>query len=354
MPVVTMAGVQVGGLLGGSVVVESVFAWPGLGQLAFQSLVRPRSQSAAWDLLHFVVFGRAGEYCRGRRVRAPRPASQGRLMQGFWRRFIGNPRVALSLIWLAFIVTVAAAAPLLAPGSPFVIVSKPFSPPFGEFLLGTDSLGRSLLAGLIHGARTSLLIGNHRNTRGSRFRHADRVPRWLLRRHHRRRAHARKRILPNHSIIHFRHRASCDSGSFGREPCHRHRYSKLAADRSSSARRGPDHQGARVCAGRDRRWPARHGDPGEPGAAQRSLAAHRHRLAAGRQCDPDRVGTFVPGAWCAEPDELGFPDRSWPRLPEGCLVAGDVPGVAILLTVLAINLVGEGLNDALNPRLRDI
>lgn len=38
LPVVTMAGVQVGGLLGGSVVVESVFAWPGLGQLAFQSL----------------------------------------------------------------------------------------------------------------------------------------------------------------------------------------------------------------------------------------------------------------------------------------------------------------------------
>ncbi len=38
LPVVTMAGVQVGSLLGGSVIVESVFAWPGLGQLAFQSL----------------------------------------------------------------------------------------------------------------------------------------------------------------------------------------------------------------------------------------------------------------------------------------------------------------------------
>lgn len=38
LPVITMAGVQVGSLLGGSVVVESVFAWPGLGQLAFQSL----------------------------------------------------------------------------------------------------------------------------------------------------------------------------------------------------------------------------------------------------------------------------------------------------------------------------
>jgi len=38
LPVLTMAGVQVGALLGGSVVIESVFAWPGLGQLAFQSL----------------------------------------------------------------------------------------------------------------------------------------------------------------------------------------------------------------------------------------------------------------------------------------------------------------------------
>ena len=38
LPVVTMAGVQIGGLLGGSVVVETVFAWPGLGLLAYESL----------------------------------------------------------------------------------------------------------------------------------------------------------------------------------------------------------------------------------------------------------------------------------------------------------------------------
>ncbi|WP_431282531.1 ABC transporter permease [Humitalea sp. 24SJ18S-53] len=30
-----------------------------------------------------------------------------------------------------------------------------------------------------------------------------------------------------------------------------------------------------------------------------------------------------------------------------------VPGIAVLLTVLGLNLVGEGLNDALNPRLRE-
>jgi|TARA_B100000524_G_scaffold239066_1_gene127561 peptide/nickel transport system permease protein len=38
LPVITMAGVQVGALIGGSVIVESVFAWPGLGMLAFESL----------------------------------------------------------------------------------------------------------------------------------------------------------------------------------------------------------------------------------------------------------------------------------------------------------------------------
>ena len=38
LPVVTMAGVQVSSLVGGSVIVETVFGWPGLGQLAFESL----------------------------------------------------------------------------------------------------------------------------------------------------------------------------------------------------------------------------------------------------------------------------------------------------------------------------
>jgi peptide/nickel transport system permease protein len=38
LPVLTMAGVQVGALLGGAVVVETVFAWPGLGLLAYESL----------------------------------------------------------------------------------------------------------------------------------------------------------------------------------------------------------------------------------------------------------------------------------------------------------------------------
>lgn len=38
LPVLTMAGVQFGGLFGGAVVIETVFGWPGLGLLAYESL----------------------------------------------------------------------------------------------------------------------------------------------------------------------------------------------------------------------------------------------------------------------------------------------------------------------------
>jgi peptide/nickel transport system permease protein len=38
LPIITMAGVQAGNLIGGSVVVESVFGWPGIGTLAFSAL----------------------------------------------------------------------------------------------------------------------------------------------------------------------------------------------------------------------------------------------------------------------------------------------------------------------------
>ena len=39
-PIITVVGLQVGALLGGAVVTESVFAWPGLGQLAVQSITQ--------------------------------------------------------------------------------------------------------------------------------------------------------------------------------------------------------------------------------------------------------------------------------------------------------------------------
>jgi len=79
-------------------------------------------------------------------------------MKSFWRRFLGNPRVMIGLAWLAIVVIVAIFANVLAPRDPFSIVATPFVQPGTDFMLGTDSLGRDVLAGLMHGARTTLLI----------------------------------------------------------------------------------------------------------------------------------------------------------------------------------------------------
>jgi peptide/nickel transport system permease protein len=38
IPVVTIAALEIGNLLAGAVIVETVFAWPGIGQLAVQSI----------------------------------------------------------------------------------------------------------------------------------------------------------------------------------------------------------------------------------------------------------------------------------------------------------------------------
>ncbi|QFQ95226.1 ABC transporter permease [Streptomyces phaeolivaceus] len=53
-PVVTLLGMQTGQLLGGAVLVESIFAWPGLGQLAEQALLK-RDYPVVQDLLLLLV-----------------------------------------------------------------------------------------------------------------------------------------------------------------------------------------------------------------------------------------------------------------------------------------------------------
>jgi peptide/nickel transport system permease protein len=65
----------------------------------------------------------------------------------------------VGLVILTLVLLIAALAPILFPQDPFRLVGRPMSPPFGDFLFGSDTLGRDIAAGMAHGARTSLLIG---------------------------------------------------------------------------------------------------------------------------------------------------------------------------------------------------
>lgn len=77
-----------------------------------------------------------------------------------WSMFRRNKAAIVGLAVLLMICVTAVIGPTLYPTDPFDMVWAPFSPP-GEqgFLFGTDYLGRDLLAMLINGARVSILIG---------------------------------------------------------------------------------------------------------------------------------------------------------------------------------------------------
>lgn len=74
--------------------------------------------------------------------------------------YVKNLSAVFAMIVLIIIVLTAIFGPSYYPTDPFDMVWMPFSPPGKEgFLLGTDYLGRDLLAGIIHGARVSIIVG---------------------------------------------------------------------------------------------------------------------------------------------------------------------------------------------------
>lgn len=80
-------------------------------------------------------------------------------MRDAFLRFVRHKPALVGLVLLVLVVIAAALAGLLYPGDPFRIVGKPFQPPLSDFPLGTDMLGRDLAAAVFYGARTTLLIG---------------------------------------------------------------------------------------------------------------------------------------------------------------------------------------------------
>ncbi|MBN9071270.1 MAG: ABC transporter permease [Rhizobiales bacterium] len=78
-----------------------------------------------------------------------------------FRHFLRTPEGRAGGLILALIALAALAAPVLFPGDPLAIAAQPMLHPFQNAAvpLGTDRLGRDVLAELAHGTRTSLLVG---------------------------------------------------------------------------------------------------------------------------------------------------------------------------------------------------
>ncbi|CAO3421790.1 ABC transporter permease [Azospirillum doebereinerae] len=89
-------------------------------------------------------------------VRAERPARR-----GLFARLLRRPSAVAGLGLLGAILAMAALADVAYPVDPLDMVGTPFLWPGADpdFPLGTDMMGRDIAAGIFHGARVSLLIG---------------------------------------------------------------------------------------------------------------------------------------------------------------------------------------------------
>ncbi|MDH4986222.1 ABC transporter permease [Aminobacter anthyllidis] len=77
------------------------------------------------------------------------------------RRLFRTPEAVAGFAILGCLVLMALLAPVLFPRDPLSLAGAPLLRPFQDWALplGTDRLGRDVLAGLFHGARTSLAVG---------------------------------------------------------------------------------------------------------------------------------------------------------------------------------------------------
>ena len=82
-------------------------------------------------------------------------------MKQFWKSMLRHPGGVIGLVILFIAIFIAILGPTFFPNSPWRMVQRPFLPPFTNpaVWLGTDALGRDVFAGIIYGARVSLLVG---------------------------------------------------------------------------------------------------------------------------------------------------------------------------------------------------
>jgi len=77
-----------------------------------------------------------------------------------WRRLLANKAAVAGGIILLILIFLAIFAPWIAPHSySYQYLELGAQPPSGNFLLGTDTLGRDLFSRILYGARVSLLVG---------------------------------------------------------------------------------------------------------------------------------------------------------------------------------------------------
>lgn len=285
--------------------------------------------------------------------RVPAPPAESPFSE-VWRIFRRNKPAMIGLLLLAVIVAMTVLGPWIYRVDPHEMVSTPLTEPGGDgLLLGTDYLGRDLLALLIAGGRGSLLVGLFAAlmtmllgvvTGALAGYYGGAVDRVL------------SRIIELFQVLPPLILAMTIVLLFGR--------SLVAVAASIGLVSWPTP--ARLA--RAEFMKIRELDYVR---AARSLGARNRRI-IWRVILPNAMpplivaGTLAIGVAILYEGGLSFLGLGDSNANSWGLILGEnrrymleawwvttLPGLAIFLTVLAVSLVGDGLNDALNPRLRE-
>ncbi len=194
IPLITIIMINIPQMLAGAVVLEQVFAWPGMGQLAVRAVNTQDYPVIVGFALYVGGAGARLQPARRHRLRRRRPESEG-LMSDLRpsldtpdvaaaeqvvsaeatggprsrrrspkamavRRFRRNKVAVGGAVFLVLLLIVALLAPLLAGTSPYSVdLGAIRQAPSAEHWLGTDASGRDVFARLVYAARVSLLVG---------------------------------------------------------------------------------------------------------------------------------------------------------------------------------------------------
>ena len=77
-----------------------------------------------------------------------------------FRAVASLPGGRVGLLLATATLATALLAPVIATSDPFALVGAPLSPPTLAHPMGTDAIGRDVLSGVVHGARTSLFVAS--------------------------------------------------------------------------------------------------------------------------------------------------------------------------------------------------
>ena len=202
---ITIIGLTYASLLEGSVLTETVFAWPGIGQYITNSLFNADMNAVIGGTLvvgislrlhqHAVRYALPDRRPEGEMMSetaldqksgstswlladSPKNAFQAKCQRAYigWMSFRSNPIAMFGLAIVLFLCFVALFAPLIAGGDGTTQdLANRLAPPSAENWFGTDELGRDIFARIVWGSRVTLYIifpcVHHRNANRADYRH---------------------------------------------------------------------------------------------------------------------------------------------------------------------------------------